>query len=87
MLGLVIFLASDDLLIITADHGCDPSTPSTDHSREYTPMLMYGEKVNPVNLGTRASFADISATVLEAFGVDQENTAGQSFLSEVLKGE
>lgn len=80
-------LREDDLLIITADHGCDPSTPSTDHSREYTPMLMCGEKVKPVNLGTRASFADISATVLEAFGVDQENTAGQSFLSEVLKGE
>ena len=79
-------LGADDLLIITADHGCDPSTPSTDHSRECTPMLMYGQAVKPVNLGTRGSFADISATVLSAFGLDQENTAGQSFLSDCLKG-
>ncbi len=80
-------LRRDDLLIITADHGCDPSTPSTDHSREYTPMLLCGDAIKPVNLGTRESFSDISATVLEAFGVDKENTAGQSFLSECLKGE
>lgn len=80
-------LRRDDLFIITADHGCDPSTPSTDHSREYTPMLLCGDAIKPVNLGTRESFSDISATVLEAFGVDKGNTAGQSFLSECLKGE
>ncbi len=80
-------LRADDLLIITADHGCDPSTPSTDHSRECTPMLFYGDAIKPVNLGTRTSFADISATVLEAFGVAKENTAGQSFLSSCLNGE
>ncbi len=80
-------LRADDLLLITADHGCDPKTPSTDHSREDTPMLLYGEKITPVNLGTRESFADVSATVLEALGVNKENTAGQSFLAECLKGE
>ncbi len=78
-------LREDDLLILTADHGCDPKTPSTDHSREYTPMLMYGNAIAPVDLGTRDSFADISATVLEALGVDKESTAGQSFLSLCLK--
>ena len=80
-------LHADDLLVITADHGCDPKTPSTDHSREDTPMLMYGKGIAPVDLGTRESFADISATVLEALGVDKEDTAGQSFLSLCLKGE
>jgi phosphopentomutase len=78
-------LKEDDLLLITADHGCDPLTPSTDHSRECTPMLLYGNSIEPINLGTRNSFADISATVLEAFGLDQEDTAGQSFLSECIK--
>ena len=80
-------LRDDDLLIITADHGCDPSTPSTDHSREYTPMLIYGNKiVSGVDLKTRASFSDISATILEYFCVDAENTAGKSFLKDVLRG-
>ncbi len=78
-------LKADDLLLITADHGCDPLTPSTDHSRECTPMLLYGDAIKPVNLGTRNSFADISATVLRAFGVNQGETAGQSFLSACLK--
>ena len=80
-------LKEDDLLMITADHGCDPLTPSTDHSRECTPMLLYGNAIQPVNLGTRDSFADISATVLEAFGVERGETAGQSFLSACLKEE
>ena len=76
-------MRDDDILIITADHGCDPSTPSTDHSREYIPMIMTGKHVRRgVNLGTRASYADISATVLEYFGVDQEETDGESFLRE-----
>lgn len=78
-------LKPDDLLMITADHGCDPKTPSTDHSREYVPMLLYGEKIKPVNLGTRPTFADMSATILEYFGVDQKDTSGTSFLSKVLK--
>lgn len=79
-------MREDDVLLITADHGCDPATPSTDHSREYTPMLIYGKGVKGgVNLGTRASFADISATVLEYFGVDKQTTCGESFLTQVLK--
>ena len=79
-------MREDDLLIITADHGCDPSTPSTDHSREYVPMLIYGSNVKGgVDLGTRDSFADISATVLEYLGVDQKDTKGKSFLKEVSK--
>lgn len=79
-------MRDDDVLIITADHGCDPSTPSTDHSREYTPMLIYGKNIESgVDLGTRKSFADISATVLEYLGVDQEGTCGESFLSLVKR--
>ena len=79
-------MREDDVLLITADHGCDPATPSTDHSREYTPMLIYGQKIRSgVNLGIRPSFADISATVLDFFGVPQENTSGKSFLKEVVK--
>lgn len=83
--GFLPKLRDDDILIITADHGCDPKTPSTDHSREYVPMLMYGNKIKPVDLGTRPTFSDISATVLEYFGVDKEDTMGNSFLKEVLK--
>ena len=79
-------LGEDDMLIITADHGCDPSTPSTDHSREYTPMVAYGAKIREgVNLGTRETFADIGATVLEWFGEDASKIYGNSFLKEILK--
>lgn len=79
-------MRDEDVLIITADHGCDPATPSTDHSREYVPMLIYGNPIKAgVNLDTRDSFADISATVLEYLGVDKEKTAGNSFLKDVLK--
>ena len=78
-------LGEDDLLIITADHGCDPATPSTDHSREYTPMIAYGKKLKAgVNLGTRESFADIGATVLEWFGLPTNAIYGKSFLKEIL---
>lgn len=78
-------LRKDDLLVITADHGCDPSTPSTDHSREYTPLLVYGNSVKSgVNLGTRETFADIAATLSEYLGL-QERFAGQSFLKEIRK--
>jgi phosphopentomutase len=77
-------LGEDDLLMITADHGCDPITPSTDHSREYIPLVIAGKKVQAgANAGTRKTFADISATILDYFGV--ENTAsGTSFLQEIL---
>ncbi|MCD8218157.1 MAG: phosphopentomutase [Clostridiales bacterium] len=63
-------LRDEDILMITADHGCDPGTPSTDHSREYTPLLMCGKPVPAgENFGTRPTFADIGATVLQYFGV------------------
>lgn len=79
-------MRDEDALIITADHGCDPSTPSTDHSREYVPMLMCGKNIKSgVNLGTRFGFCDISATVLEYFNVDKDKTSGKSFLNEVIK--
>lgn len=66
-------LREDDILMITADHGCDPGyVVSTDHSREHTPFIMYGKKIAPKNLGTRETFADIGATVLQYFGVVPE---------------
>lgn len=84
--GFIEDMKDDDALIITADHGCDPSTPSTDHSREYTPMIIYGNGIKSgVDLHTRSSFADISATVLDMFGVKQEDTFGKSFYNEVKK--
>lgn len=82
---LLPLLRDDDLLIITADHGCDPVTPSTDHSREYTPMIAYGKKLKKgVNLGTRASFADIGSTILEWHGLSSDEIYGTSFLKEIL---
>ncbi|MBR1649913.1 MAG: phosphopentomutase [Lachnospiraceae bacterium] len=73
-------LKEDDALLITADHGCDPSyTRTTDHTREYTPMLLYGKKIEGRNLGTRSSFADIAATALDFLGLS-ERLAGVSML-------
>lgn len=75
-------MRDDDLMIITADHGNDPTFPGTDHTREYAPLLVYGKSARPgVNLGTRASLSDIGQTVAENFGL--ELTAGESFLSEL----
>ena len=73
-------MRDEDILMITADHGCDPGyTVSTDHSREHTPFLMYGGQIEPANLGTRDTFADIGATVLDCFGIKPE-FAGKSML-------
>ena len=84
-LGEVIAkLRDDDLLIITADHGCDPQTPSTDHSREYTPMLAFGKNIKSVNLGVRQSFADIGKTALEWLGVNDNDLFGEGFLKEII---
>lgn len=82
---LLAAMRDEDILMITADHGCDPVTPSTDHSREYTPLLMVGKPIEAgVNYGTRKSFADISATILNYFGITPENTkdfpAGESLI-------
>lgn len=80
---LVAKLREDDLLIITADHGCDPATPSTDHSREHVPVVIIGDKVKPGNLGTRYSFADTGKTILEYLGVAGE-IAGESYLKKII---
>jgi phosphopentomutase len=75
-------LRAGDLLILTADHGCDPTTPSTDHSREYVPLLVYGKSAaHGVNLGVRATLSDIGQTVAENFGT--QIVEGQSFLREL----
>lgn len=77
---IVAGLRDEDILMITADHGCDPGyTVSTDHSREYTPLIVYGKSVTPGNLGTRDTFADIGATVLHYLGVSGK-IAGNSVL-------
>ena len=69
-------LRDDDLLIITADHGCDPAAHGTDHTREYIPVLMYGRQVKPQNLGVRTGFSDIGQTVCKWLGVDASALAG-----------
>lgn len=80
---LLAAMRADDLMIITADHGCDPTTPSTDHSREHVPLILYGKGIRAdVNLGTRKTFADLASTIAEIFGI--ENIfPGQSFLKEI----
>ncbi|MBE6922571.1 MAG: phosphopentomutase [Ruminococcaceae bacterium] len=77
-------LGDEDVVMITADHGCDPAyTATTDHTREYVPLLVLGKNVKPVNLGTRKSFADIAATVTELLGVEYA-TEGESFAKEII---
>jgi len=84
--GFLTKLSSDDALFITGDHGCDPTTPSTDHSREYVPVLVHGQKLRRgVNLGTRASFADLGATTAELLEVDGTGK-GTSFAKEIRFG-
>ncbi len=75
-------MGDEDMLFITADHGCDPDDDSTDHSREYVPLLVYGARVKPCNLGTRTTFADVGATVAEALGVPFA-CDGESFWNEI----
>lgn len=82
--GFMKLMKDDDILIITADHGCDPATESTDHSREYVPLLVYGERVKNVNLGTRQAFSDIGKTVCDIFHV-QNNLSGESFKDKIFK--
>ena len=75
---LLSALQPDDVLAFTADHGCDPTTPSTDHSREHVPILVYGHRVQPdINLGVRKTFSDLGATVAEYFGI-KGTGAGES---------
>ncbi len=82
--GFLPALGEEDLVLITADHGCDPAyTATTDHTREYVPLLVLGKRVKPGSMGTRKSFADIAATVTELLGVPYE-TSGESFAAEIL---
>jgi phosphopentomutase len=77
-------LRDDDLLVVTADHGNDPTTASTDHSREYVPLLVAGPRARPgVDLGTRSTFADLGQTLAELFAV-QKLARGTSFLADVV---
>ena len=83
---LVDALNPNDILMITADHGCDPTTPGTDHSREYVPLLVFGKKLNkPGSLGIRKSFADVGATISEAL-LKLKCDKGKSFLTELISG-
>ena len=85
LMGFMEKMGEEDLVMITADHGCDPGyTATTDHTREYVPLLMLGKAVKQVDLGTRGSFADIAATVAELLNVPFE-TPGISFAKEILK--
>ncbi len=82
--GFMEKLGEEDLVMITADHGCDPAyTATTDHTREYVPLLIGGKKVKPVNLSTRTSFADIAATIAELLGISY-TCPGKSFAKEIL---
>jgi phosphopentomutase len=81
---IVANLREDNLLILTADHGCDPTFPGTDHTREYVPLLVYGQRTKGgINLGTRETFADIAQTIAELFGL-QPFKIGKSFKKEIL---
>ena len=76
----------DDVLMITADHGCDPGDDSTDHTREYTPWLIFGERIRPTDLGTRESFADVAATVAKLLDVPLD-TCGVSVAKDIVRRE
>jgi phosphopentomutase len=80
-------MKSEDVLIITADHGCDPTTPSTDHSREYIPVLCYGTGIKQgIDLGIRKSFSDIGKTILELLQIESD-LSGTSFADEIINKE
>ena len=77
----------NDLLVITADHGCDPTYKGTDHTREYVPLLLYGDQVKKdYNINTRESFADLAQTTAEIFNLEKLEF-GKSFLKEIFKEE
>ena len=86
LIEIIRLLKEDDLLIITADHGCDPCDVSTDHTREYVPLMVWGLGVNEgVNLGVRKTFADVAKTTLEALGVPN-TLPGASFYGQLIEG-
>ncbi len=77
-------MKEDDALFITADHGCDPGDVSTDHTREYVPLVICGKKIKPQNLGTRSTFSDIAATVCDMLDVAFD-CPGESFYETIIK--
>ena len=83
--GFIDKMHDDDVLMITADHGCDPAfLKTTDHTREFTPLIIYGRGIKPVNLGVKPTFSVIAATVCDLLGVDYE-TEGKSLAGDILK--
>ncbi len=82
--GFIEKMRSDDVLILTADHGCDPCHSGTDHTREYIPVLIYGDKIKSANLGTRAGFCEIAGTVLDMLGA-KGKVDGKGFADEIIK--
>lgn len=80
---LLDLLQPDDVLLFTADHGCDPTTPSTDHTREYVPLLVFGDKIKPVDLGIRQTLADLGKTVADLLGFNAP-VKGTSFADEII---
>ena len=84
--GLLPALGPRDMLMITADHGCDPAYPGTDHTREYVPLLVYGPRLPAKPLGVRRTFADVGASVLDAFGLPPE-CPGLSVLADILPSD
>jgi phosphopentomutase len=83
---MVAQLGEEDLLILTADHGCDPTWWGTDHTREHIPVIVYGKKVKPVNIGRRHTFADIGQTIAEHHGLEPL-LVGKSFYADIIKKE
>lgn len=81
---IIAALKPEDVLCITADHGCDPTTKSTDHSREYVPLLVYGQQFKAVALGTRKTFSDVAQTIAEYFSLDPV-FAGESFYKDLTR--
>lgn len=82
---IISSMKEDDILILTADHGCDPTTESTDHSREYIPVIVYGKRIKSgINIGVRKSFSDIGKTILDLLKIEN-NLYGDSFAKEILK--
>lgn len=84
---IISAMKEDDVLIMNADHGCDPTTPGTDHTREYIPLLICGKKINKgINLGTLSTFADIGQTIADLLGTEPVSE-GVSFKAKILKSE
>ncbi|MGN0697056.1 MAG: phosphopentomutase [Oscillospiraceae bacterium] len=77
-------ITENDVIIVTADHGCDPTAHGTDHTREYIPVLVYGSAVKPCNIGTGSSFADIGASVCRMLGADSSRISGNSFAEKII---